>query len=138
MGPYDVDRFADDSNARVHVFNSRFFCPGSSHIDAFTTNWSGKNNFVSPPVRDIVKVIKHMELCKAYGTLVIPCWYSAFWWPYLLNNENWAPFIKRVIVLDPYYYSYGSGDIFKGYQRFNKLTLEIDFTRWEDNICPEP
>ncbi len=50
-GPYTVDRFADHKNAQVPTFNSRFHCPGSAGIDAFTSDWSkSANNWLVPPV----------------------------------------------------------------------------------------
>ena len=40
FGYPDVDRFADNLNKKVEVFNSKFFCPGSSAVDCFTEDWS--------------------------------------------------------------------------------------------------
>ena len=73
-GPHTVDRFATHYNAQVKRFNSRYACPGSEAVDAFTVNWFGENNWWCPPPALIPRVLKHAECCKAQGTLVVPCW----------------------------------------------------------------
>ena len=40
FGPCDVDRFADDMNKKVEVFNFKYHCPGTYQINAFTSNWA--------------------------------------------------------------------------------------------------
>ena len=38
-----------------------------------------------------------METCKAHGTLVVPCWESAPFWPLLWpEGEGWVPFIVDI------------------------------------------
>ena len=56
----------------------RFFQPGCEAVDALAQNWAYNNNWLCPPVFLIVRVLKHMELCCAQGTLVLPLWKSAF------------------------------------------------------------
>ena len=38
-GPYTIDRFADHLNTKLPRFNSRYWCPGTEAVDAFTCNW---------------------------------------------------------------------------------------------------
>ena len=129
FGPLGVDRFADDRNKKVKVFNSKYYCPGSAHVNTFTTNWEGKNNWLCPPVKEISNTLKHLRLCKAYGTLLLPCWPSACWWPWLYPDGSYiATFVKRLLVLDPYYESYCDNTVFTGYQAFKTLALEVDFS----------
>ena len=41
-----------------------------------------------------------MQACSAYGTLIVPCWPSAPFWPILCPTENqFAPFVTEVIQL---------------------------------------
>ena len=130
-GQFEVDRFADEKNKKVQNFNSKYFCPGTSHVNTFTANWAGKKNWICPPIKDIPRAIRHAKLCKAQGVLIIPCWPSAHWWPIIYpNGINLAPFIKDMLIFDPYYESYGHNTIFNGYQSFKTLALEIDFTTW--------
>ena len=39
-GPFTVDRFANNLNQKLKCFNSKFYCPGTSHVNAFTEDWS--------------------------------------------------------------------------------------------------
>ncbi len=45
----EVDRFSNEGNAKLKRFNSRFACPGSEAVDAFSQNWSGVRNLLVPP-----------------------------------------------------------------------------------------
>ena len=95
--PHTVDRFSSHYNAQVHVhhFNSRFACPGTEAIDAFTVHWDGENNWWCPPPILVPRMLRHAKLCGAFGTLVVPCWESAPYWPLLCpNGNNLAPFVK--------------------------------------------
>ena len=35
-----------------------------------------------------------MEKCKAYGTLFIPRWYSAAFWPYITTEGEFKTFLE--------------------------------------------
>eukprot|EP00731_Ephydatia_muelleri_P022428 Em0015g11a len=49
-GPHSIDRFADNYNSQLPWFNSRFACPGTEAVDAFTVDWGGgENNWWCPP-----------------------------------------------------------------------------------------
>ena len=77
-GPHTVDRFACNYNAKLPRLNSRFFQPGSEAVDAFCQDWRFNNNWLCPPVCLIARVIQHLELCQARGTLIAPLWKSSF------------------------------------------------------------
>ena len=99
-GPHTIDRFADYNNSQLCRFNSRCWNPGSEAVDAFTADWSGENNWWCPPIGLIPRVIRHAQACSAYGTLIVPCWPSAPFWPILCPTENqFAPFVTEVIQL---------------------------------------
>lgn len=66
-------------------FYSRFWNPGTSGVDAFGFDWSKGNNWIVPPVNLTTRVIKHLILCKARGTLILPRWQSAPFWPLLVK-----------------------------------------------------
>lgn len=80
-GPFTVDRFATWYNAKCLRFNSRFWNPGCEGVDAFTQNWQGENNWLVPPPSQIIRVWRHLKLCKAQGALIIPLWKGALFWP---------------------------------------------------------
>ena len=35
-GPFIVDRFANNLNQKSKCFNSNYYCPGTSYVNAFT------------------------------------------------------------------------------------------------------
>ena len=87
-GPHDIDRFANSQNTKLIRFNSRMWCPGSEGLDAFSFNWKGQNNWLVPPVYLVPRVIKHLKLCGGEGTLVVPLWKSAAFWPLLVDSKG--------------------------------------------------
>ena len=85
-GPHTVDCFATFYNFKVPRFFSRFWNPGSSGVDAFFQTWQGENCWVVPPVVLLSKVLRFMSLSRAQGTLVLPYWPSAPFWPLLVRD----------------------------------------------------
>ena len=65
---------------------SRFLQPGTEAVDAFSQDWSSDINWLVPPVTFIGTVLSHMRSCKARGTLVVPMWRSACFWPLLCTD----------------------------------------------------
>ena len=99
-GPHSCDRFACSKNAKIPLFNSWFYQPGSSGVNAFSQDWSHHNNWLYPPVYLTCKVINHMKLCSAKGTLIVPLWKSAHFWSILCSNGlHWSSFIHDWVVL---------------------------------------
>jgi ribonuclease HI len=97
-GPHTIDRFADNFNAKLRRFNSKFWCSGSEHVDGFSISWAGENNWIVPPIASVPKVIKHLKVCNAKGTLVVPDWPSASFWPMLFSQHSiWKDIIHQVI-----------------------------------------
>ena len=96
-GPHTVDRFASCNNTQLPRFNSRHWSPGTEAMDAFTSHWGGENNWWCPPVALVPRVIRHAQACGAVGTLVVPCWFSAPFWPILCPDSNFfADFVVDI------------------------------------------
>ena len=94
FGKFTIDRFADNVNTKLPRFNSKYFCPNTGGVDAFTEDWAHENNWVCPPVSLIGSVFRHMRRCKASGTVFVPIWKSSYFWPLLyLNGLHLAPFV---------------------------------------------
>ena len=87
-GPHTVDRFANANNKKICRFNSVFWNPGSEAVDCFTQDWKDENNWLVPPIYLVLKTIKHLVSCKAVGTLVVPKWESAPFWPYVFIDNT--------------------------------------------------
>ena len=96
--PITCDTFADNKSKKVStgIFFSRFFTTGTSDVDAFAYDWSKYKNWIVPPVHLIYMTISLMRMCKARGTLVIPKWKSAVFWPMIINSftDNHQSYIK--------------------------------------------
>ena len=76
-GPFTFDRFADCNNKKTARFNSKYWSPGTSGVDAFAYNCKDYNNWLVPPIHLIPRVIRHIIECKAFGVLIVPRWQSA-------------------------------------------------------------
>ena len=99
-GPHTIDRFACDYNAKLPRFNSIFYQPGTEAVDAFLQDWEFENNWLLPPVSQISRVVDHLRLCNAEGTLVIPMWKSLYFWVLLCNDgRHWNSFVHDWVVL---------------------------------------
>ncbi|XP_071172218.1 uncharacterized protein [Mytilus edulis] len=77
-GPFTVDRFANMHNTKLTRFNSKYWNPTKSAIDAFTCNWHGENNWLVPPISLTIfsvgfwsqnEQIKHPELKALFNSL---------------------------------------------------------------------
>ena len=80
-GPHTVDRFANNQNAQLPVFNSKVSCPGTAGVDAFTFTWAGHNNWLCPPLTLVWRAFEKVHRDQAVATLVVPWWESAYFWP---------------------------------------------------------
>ena len=80
-GKLTIDRFANNENTKTGKFNSKFWCPGTLNVNAFTVSWSGKSNYLVPPRYLIPRVIVHIKWSISKGVLVLPYWPSSAYWP---------------------------------------------------------
>jgi hypothetical protein len=87
-GPHPFDRFAFDYNSHCMKFSYRWSCPGTCGIDAFKYHWSGENNGLGSPPRLLPETIKKLSLDKASGTVVVPEWKTAAFWPMLFKESG--------------------------------------------------
>ena len=131
-GPHTVDRFADNYNKQLSHFNSRFWSLGTETVDTFTCSWNGENNWWCPPVYLVPRVIQHAKETQAAGTLIVPCWYSAPFWPLIFPDGNSpAGFIHEIQELlqqARLFLPQRSGSVlFKGIPNTKVLALRLDF-----------
>ena len=112
-----------------------FWNPGSEAVDAFTCDWSGENNWLCPPPFLIPRVIRHTLKTGASGTLVMPKWPSAPFWPMLFPDGcTRAPFIteERTLHQSPYLVVTGlsGGSLFKGTPNTDLLAVRLVANRF--------
>ena len=87
-GPFTIDRFADNENAKLKRFNSKYACPNTEACNAFSQNWENENNLFVPPISEIPRVIKRLKVGYVRGVLVLPYWKSSSFWPLLVTQEG--------------------------------------------------
>ncbi|XP_022802165.1 uncharacterized protein LOC111339716 [Stylophora pistillata] len=138
-GPHTFHRFATYYNAQLPRFNSKFASPGCSGVDALAQDWSAENNWICPPVSLIVNSVRHLMSCSGRGTLIIPEWPSAHFWPFLREGSpRFSSYVAEMFVLP------AVGDlllegpcqkqiyksrpfVFRGCPKFRMLALRLDF-----------
>ena len=137
-GPHTIDRFASSYNNQVPRFNSRYWNPGTEAVNAFTEEWSLENNWLCPPTYLISRTINKLVRCKAKGTLIIPEWPSAVFWPLVAPGcGSYAAYIKDVHYFNPSSGIFTSGrgqqlvykrtkSVFSGVPRFRVIALRMD------------
>ena len=95
-GPHTVDCFASFYNKQMERYFSRFWNPGTEAVDAFTVSWNDEVCWWVPPLYLVSRVIKHAKACAAMGTLIVPAWRSAPFWPMLCTDGvRFAGFVRR-------------------------------------------
>ena len=128
FGPFTIDSFADDENKKVHRFNSKYHTPLTEGVNAFTFSWAGENNWLCPPISLISSTISHMRICKCQGTLLVPIWPSAPYWPLIYSDGiAMATFVKDFYVIYPEFTSPVRNTAFKGKTKFGCIALKISF-----------
>ena len=101
-GPHTCDRFACSYNAKCEMFYSKYWCPGTSGVDAFNFPWLGENNWLVPPPRLIPYCISKVKNEKCKATLVVPKWKSAPFWPLLFDKHGkQLEFVANIFEFPP-------------------------------------
>ena len=95
-GPFTVDRFASELNKKCERFNSKIWLPGTEAVDALKVSWRSEFNWLVPPPSLIPAVLSKVIRESACGTLIVPKWHSAPYWPVLYPNGVLAEYISDV------------------------------------------
>ena len=99
-GPHTIDRFALHYNVQVPRFYSKFASPCCSGVDALSQDWRDENNWVCSPVSAILPSVRALSLCSGYGTLIVPQWPSAYFWPFCMTAlPSFLSLVKGVFKL---------------------------------------
>ena len=101
-GPHTIDRFSSFRSRQLPRFNSRWANPCSEGVDAFSFRWDNENNWLFPPPKLIPRVLQHLSFSKAEGTLIVPEWPSAHWWPLVYQgNDCFINEVRKFLVIHP-------------------------------------
>ena len=141
-GPHSIDRFAASYNAKVARFNAKFWMPGVEAVDAFAQTWTGENNWLVPPPSLALKVLRKLEVDRACGTLIVPLWRSAIFWPVLCPDGvhfgeaivDWVDVVKFHGWVVPG--RSAANDMFNGkILPFRVLAVRCDFRRRRSGLA---
>ena len=81
-GPHAVDVMAQSRRSAVAPrFFSRYHTEGSAGVDCFARRWGSQRVWCFPPRAVIGRAIAHARAVGARGTMVVPLWPGALWWP---------------------------------------------------------
>ena len=80
-------------------FNSKYWCPRTSGVDAFAFDWHSDYNWLVPPISLVPRVLAQLVLFRAKGVLVVPKWESSFFWPLLVEDctRSFRKFVMEVV-----------------------------------------
>ena len=87
-GPHSVDRFATHFNNKCVRFNSKWWVPGTEAVDCLKQRWASEANWIVPPPKLVVECVQNLVSEGCTGTLVVPNWPSAPFWPLIVNNDG--------------------------------------------------
>ena len=99
-GPHTINRFTSHFNAQVPRFNPKFASLGCSGVDALAHDWRYENNWACPPISAIVSSVRALSSYSGCGTLIVPQWPLAYFWPFLQDSSSqFKSFVKGVFEL---------------------------------------
>ena len=126
LGMPSVDRFADYLNTKLPRFNSRFLCPNTEAVDAFTQDWSNDFNWLVPPIYLVGRVLAYMKQNHFSGILIVPIWRSAYFWPEIRDIMTGKQRTARgYLVLGNIFKHYKNKKSLFGSQNWKSKTLAI-------------
>ena len=79
-GPTPLTDLLVPITLRYQDLTLRFFQTGCVAVDAFSQDWEHDNDWICPPVCPLIRAVRHVELCKARGTVILPLWRSSCFW----------------------------------------------------------
>ena len=122
-GPFTVDVFAAEDNARVEKFYTK-------EDSAFCKSFRGEYVWACPPPRLIIPAVRIFARDGARGVLCFPFWESApFWVAMCPDGVHVANYVQEFRIFRPYFLA--SPDMvntaFKGRSDFNMVAMRCDF-----------
>lgn len=82
-----VDLFANAVNKKVSRFYSKFWCPGTSGVDAFGQSWAAEFAYACPPPYLVTETLQKFLSDGNHLVLIAPFWPSSCFWPILSSRE---------------------------------------------------
>lgn len=128
-GKITIDRFASSKNTKSPRFNSKYLCPSTEAVNAFSQDWSEEKNWLVPPIYLIPKCLNHFSVSKpgTTGILIVPVWQSAAFWPLLFSKKGqFINIIKDWLYLPSHALELGDfKGSFIGSEKFNSQLIAL-------------
>ena len=116
----------------VSRFNSRWWCPNTEAVDAFTCDWGSDINWACPPPFLVPRCIRHAAKTCTVGTLIFPCWSSAPYWPLLYpDGQSTAGFVTDLKVFQASLHPVVLGGSGSSFPACDMLAIQLNFTNSE-------
>ena len=134
FGPFVLDCFASASNKKCVDYYSKFHDNVAVGVNFFAQKIPLDNLFVFPPVHLIIPALKHLQLFKSFGCLVVPFWPSSYFWTFICaDGVHFDSWVKNVLIFSPFFQSgeYVRNEVFQGVKKFSSLALQFDFSQEE-------
>ena len=122
-GPFTVDVFASEENARV----ARFY---SLERNVFCHDLRGEHIWACPPPKLILPAIKLFVKARVTGVVCVPLWQaSPFWIALCPNGTHLANFVKDFVIFQPFFVAGEDmkNKTFQGFSKFRMIALDCDF-----------
>lgn len=99
-GPHTIDRYASNYNKKCVRFNTRWWVPETDGVNALNQSWvKPENNWLVPPPRLVLLTLQKMEKDRAVGTLILPNWSSAPFYPLIFKDGKCKSFVHNILKL---------------------------------------
>jgi len=82
-GPHTINRTASASNSQLPCFNSQFSEARSEAVDCLLQDWSKDNNWATPPIALILRILNLVERQCTMATIIVPKWPGCHWFSHL-------------------------------------------------------
>ena len=85
-GPHQIDRFASMLTSQTPTYNSLYWDPLTSGVNAFAQkDWGSLNNYVNAPFNLLPQVLEVIENQRATATIIAPLWEGQVWFQKLTS-----------------------------------------------------
>ena len=131
-GPFDLDAFASDSNARLRNFYSKLYSTRALGMDALAHSWDDQHLWLCPPVSLVPQVLAKMASSRdSSGVLVVPQWpLASFWLTLLPDGVHFCCGVKNFVFFSPKWFSGHAvtSKMFRGVKKWQTLAVFLDST----------
>ena len=102
-GPHTIDRFASMMTTQIPNYNSLYWDPLTSGVDALAQmDWSLSNNYVNAPFGLLPRILDIVIKQQATATVIAPMWPAQIWFQklttLLIDNPIPLPVSSRTVI----------------------------------------